>query len=1288
MKKNLKLFLLTVLGMWMAGSAWADEHYLVGGCTDSGWNTGENTRSTVAMMQVSDNVWVWCGKLTTGEGDNGRFKIPDGADSWNGYWAPAQGTVLTSDWSILSTSGEGDNKYCVAEEGYYKVTINTSTKQIKAEKLTEPTTKDGDYYLINSVADYYWFASAVISGEQSLKARLNADLDFTDDGFFPLGNDKDVNGNRTHNFKGEFDGQGHAMTGVVIKGSYSKLAPFRSIDGATIKNLKVVGEINTNKQFMAGLVSQSRGSSIIENVVVDMAMTSSHSGDGTHGGVISVAWGTPTMKDIAVVGSIYAPNNDGTCGMIGYAHSGSSIYYTNCFVDATITLTGTNNRVFGRNGEHCTNCYTTNTTMTKLNDASNFDGGEVIADQVASGELAYKLNGNSSDNVAWYQAIGTDAYPVPFGTAVVYAVGDLYCDGTSKGGDLTFSNTNESNRDEHHFNEWGFCDNVNNGNLCNDLQLDYMTPNGDGYYEIGTKQQLNWFAVRVNGHKTTIGVRDINGKLTADIDFSDQTNMIGGDGEGVAYQGTFDGQGHKVTLGYAANAHNAALFRTIAGAHIMNLVTDGTISNEDGNCAGGIFGGSHGASLVENCVSYVALSRNNGGDATFGGIGAYMHDNGKIKNCAFYGSINTPNATGNGGLLGYANGGGNIAIENCIVNASAFTFSGNSVSIARNTGNVKHTYVVNAGSATQTEQKNATAAQVASGELAYIINNESESGMAWYQKLGTDADAAPLPFGTYIVYQNGDLYCDGTSKGSAQYSNTEGQNRDAHNYGTEWGLCTNQHDGIVCDDANPNFIALDEGYYPLSSKQELNWFALFVNQGKGNNANAKLTADIDMKDVNEFPGIGNADHNYAGTFDGQRHKISNLVMNWAQQGVGLVSRATAGVQIKNTTIDASCSFTGTEAVAAFIGGTYGTNGTFVIENCGNEATVNATSKNAGAFLGCNYASDQSRAQFLNCYNTGAINSTAEGGAFSGWAHKAFTMTNCYNTGALSGCEGFARGYEQVITNCWSTSNSASGTYGRAANNEITDITDGTVFAALFDAAPVWHMDFAATPAHPVLYDVALVLDENFPNRFVNQENATLTLKRTTVADTWNTFCAPFALTPVQIETVFGAGATVAVLDGYSGETMNFRSIPSTETMVNGVPYLVKPTQAITSVELTGMELRPYTPKGVAAGEGLKFTGIFEPTLIVANDLFVAAGNKLTPSDGTGKLKGFRAYFKNTTGGAARAMNFVVDGGEATGIIGVDGTVIESGSVYNLGGQRVAQPTKGLYIVNGKKVVIK
>ena len=55
----------------------AEDHYLVGGCTASGWNAGAFNRSPVAMVNVSENVWVWAGKLTIGDGDDGRFKIPD-----------------------------------------------------------------------------------------------------------------------------------------------------------------------------------------------------------------------------------------------------------------------------------------------------------------------------------------------------------------------------------------------------------------------------------------------------------------------------------------------------------------------------------------------------------------------------------------------------------------------------------------------------------------------------------------------------------------------------------------------------------------------------------------------------------------------------------------------------------------------------------------------------------------------------------------------------------------------------------------------------------------------------------------------------------------------------------------------------------------------------------------------------------------------------------------------------------------------------------------------------------
>ena len=45
-------------------------------------------------------------------------------------------------------------------------------------------------------------------------------------------------------------------------------------------------------------------------------------------------------------------------------------------------------------------------------------------------------------------------------------------------------------------------------------------------------------------------------------------------------------------------------------------------------------------------------------------------------------------------------------------------------------------------------------------------------------------------------------------------------------------------------------------------------------------------------------------------------------------------------------------------------------------------------------------------------------------------------------------------------------------------------------------------------------------------------------------------------------------------------------------------------------------------------------------------------------------------------------------GEATGIDGIETAKAAEGVCYNIAGQRVAQPTKGLYIVNGKKVMVK
>ena len=64
----------------------------------------------------------------------------------------------------------------------------------------------------------------------------------------------------------------------------------------------------------------------------------------------------------------------------------------------------------------------------------------------------------------------------------------------------------------------------------------------------------------------------------------------------------------------------------------------------------------------------------------------------------------------------------------------------------------------------------------------------------------------------------------------------------------------------------------------------------------------------------------------------------------------------------------------------------------------------------------------------------------------------------------------------------------------------------------------------------------------------------------------------------------------------------------------------------------------------------------------------------------------RAYLQTVAAEARINLNF--DDEDATAIEAVKTQNVENGQYFNLAGQRVAQPTKGLYIVNGKKVIIK
>lgn len=112
----------------------------------------------------------------------------------------------------------------------------------------------------------------------------------------------------------------------------------------------------------------------------------------------------------------------------------------------------------------------------------------------------------------------------------------------------------------------------------------------------------------------------------------------------------------------------------------------------------------------------------------------------------------------------------------------------------------------------------------------------------------------------------------------------------------------------------------------------------------------------------------------------------------------------------------------------------------------------------------------------------------------------------------------------------------------------------------------------------------------------------------------------------------------------------------------------------------------YTP---IANNGL--VGTFSDTKAPLNS-YVLSSNKLYKVDvaNTVTVGAYKAYVDvdAITPSLSRG-NIFIDFNEPTGVSEMKVVkTIENQEVYNLAGQRVAQPTKGLYIVNGKKVVIK
>lgn len=198
----------------------------------------------------------------------------------------------------------------------------------------------------------------------------------------------------------------------------------------------------------------------------------------------------------------------------------------------------------------------------------------------------------------------------------------------------------------------------------------------------------------------------------------------------------------------------------------------------------------------------------------------------------------------------------------------------------------------------------------------------------------------------------------------------------------------------------------------------------------------------------------------------------------------------------------------------------------------------------------------------------------------------------------------------------------------------------------------------------------------------------VTLTRTLSTEKWNTFVVPFQITNEELKAAFGDNVAVAEYSETANgdnSTVSFTKMTTPAISANK-PVLLKPETTAADNKYVFANRTVATSDAKVAGTNFDFTGTYDAsTTIAAGDWFINA-DKLYKSTGATTIKGTRAYIKAKAAGA-RITNLTIDGNDATAIesLKVDNA---NGKIYNLQGQEVKKGQKGVFIQNGKKMVVK
>ncbi len=308
----------------------------------------------------------------------------------------------------------------------------------------------------------------------------------------------------------------------------------------------------------------------------------------------------------------------------------------------------------------------------------------------------------------------------------------------------------------------------------------------------------------------------------------------------------------------------------------------------------------------------------------------------------------------------------------------------------------------------------------------------------------------------------------------------------------------------------------------------------------------------------------------------------------------------------------------------------------------------------------------------NLTRSGGATVTETSSSYSNNSRLRLSKGSLYYTSAL------AAGI-YTISIPWENGNNSSSevyVYTRSSEGTLSDVLE--TFTANKGSGT-----FTTTITVPDGYSIAFNGNEGSYNNNARMDYMVVTqvTVKTMTAAGWATYCSPYALDfSGSIENLTAA----YIVTGAEGGVLTLEEIEGTVAANTGILLkgtagtITIPVVASGSFDVSDNQLVGVTSEtsGVAAGIFVLMNessgvGFYTTT----SDFTVGANTAYLPSD-----------FNFDKGAGAREFYLL---GETTGIdtLNVErGTL--NGEVYNIAGQRVAQPTKGLYIVNGKKVVVK